>query len=63
MGSKAFVDKLSEDELVELFLALLPFLIGKNTDGMELTKAIVTSELRTHSPMLQILAKSKWIIH
>jgi hypothetical protein len=59
LGSKVCVDKLSEDELVELFLALLPFLFATNTADLTLTKAIVASDLKTHSPMLQVLATSK----
>ena len=54
--SKSHVDSLTETQLVELFLALLPILIPITAGNLPITKAIAMSDFKKHSPVLQAIA-------
>lgn len=56
---KAYIDECGDKEIVELFMALIPFLVFLNLSDFNLTKSIVSSNLQFLSPMMQTIHESK----
>ena len=53
----SFIGDLKDEERVELFSALIPHLIPVDADSVEVSNAVIHSDLATTSPLLKALAK------
>ena len=51
-----FVENLNEEQKIDLFLALLPFLLPKDPSYLKAVEAVVDSYFGRQSPMLRAIA-------